>query len=443
MAFSIFNKKGSDPAKPGAARPGGAQRPRDARSSPATGAATTDKIDRIEAEMRSVDFTESGRTDGKSGGLIVEHGFSGGTRQPAVASEPAAKPFGGRSGPVSVMTMEVQESPFESAPALEEAAILYANRQDAVAQSVLEEAIATPDLPPQAARQAWLMLFDLFENHGKRAEFETLALDFAVRFETSPPAFSDRSVEKDASARVGAVPQVNLSGNLDASASRQFDNIRNVAGKNRALRLDFSKVESLDGDGAVQVRAALGALRASGHEVALSSGEHLIGLLRGRIETTRKTDPEAYWLLLLDLFQALDMHDEFETTALDYCITYEVSPPSWVNPPRKAKAPAPAGPATEPMPEDACYIKGEIEGNAAAVIKDIGDFAASRQDVVVDVYHVKRMDFIAAGSLLNLASALAAAGKKVEVRGPSPLLAALLATMGFSAYAKMVRRKPQ
>jgi anti-anti-sigma regulatory factor len=51
------------------------------------------------------------------------------------------------------------------------------------------------------------------------------------------------------------------------------------------------------------------------------------------------------------------------------------------------------------------------------------------------------MDFIAAGSLLNLSSALKSADKSVELRSPSPLLATLFVTMGFTAYVKMARRK--
>ena len=69
------------------------------------------------------------------------------------------------------------------------------------------------------------------------------------------------------------------------------------------------------------------------------------------------------------------------------------------------------------------------------------ELAAEKNHVVIDVYLLKRMDFIAAGSLLNLSSALKSAGKSVELRSPSPLLATLFVTMGFTAYVKMARRK--
>ena len=344
--------------------------------------------------------------------------------------------------PNSVMMMEVQESPFEAAPALEEAAILYANRQDAAARSALEEAVATEDLPAQAAKQAWMMLFDLFENQGRRADFDAAALRFAVRFETSPPAFNDRAAVKHPMAEAGGGPQVALTGRLDESASKKFEHLRIVAGKNRALKVDFSKVDGINDAGAAQLRLCLAALVKSGHEVAYTGADHLTSLLVRLTEVGRADFPQAYWLLLLDLYQIQNLHAQFEEAALSYCITYEVSPPSWMDPRRE-----PAKPASrtliesESQPDDAFYLKGEIEGGSDSSLKGVGEFAADKQHVVIDVFHVKRMDFIAAGSLLNLVSALKASGKHVEIRSPSPLLANLFVTMGFTECARLARRK--
>ena len=451
MVFSLFNKKPNEPPKPGeparaASRtPSRADGQKPAQGTPnaASRADTTRKIDDIEAEMSARNSAHSpGTGERRPAKPVIEHGFQSGARPrstPAVNAAASAK----KGAPNSVMMMEVQESPFEAAPALEEAAILYANRQDAAAQGALEEAAAAEDVPAQAARQAWLMLFDLFENQGRRAEFEAAALQFAVRFETSPPAFNDRSTVKNVAAHAGGGPQVVFSGRLDATASKQFDHLRLVAAKNRVLRLDFGKIESIDADCCVQMRACLAALAKSGHEVSYTGGEHLLGLLGGQVEVGRSDVSESFWLLLLDLYQLHNMQAEFEEAALSYCITYEVSPPSWVEAPKKPATVAMDAAAEEPQAaDDAIYLKGEIEGNGGSQFKGVGDFAAERDAVVIDVFHVKRMDFIAAGALLNLVAALKTAGKQVEVRSPSPLLATLFVTMGFTAYAKLARRRP-
>ncbi len=462
MAFSLFNKKGNEPPKPASVARGPA-RPKSPTSATTPEAGppwpdgleahsrgdTASKIDRIEAEINGAELQyvpSDSLGQRKLAKPAIEHGFAGSAKtKPAMAANPLpATPAPARKrGTNSVMMMEVQESPFEAAPALEEAAILYANRQDAAAQGALEEAAETEGIPPQAARQAWLMLFDLFENQGRRAEFEAAALEFAVRFETSPPAFNDRSLVKSVTTQAGNAPVVAFSGKLDAGAAKQFENLRVVAARSPALRLDFSKIDTIAVDGSVQMRAGLAALVKSGREISYIGGEHLIALLTRQIEVGRSDLPETFWHLLLDLYQAHNMQVEFEETALGYCITYEVSPPSWVDPPKKTPLPSNSqAPITEQLPDDAFYIKGEIEGSAEPALKEVGDFAAERETVVIDVFHVKRMDFIAAGTLLNLVSALKATGKQVEIRSPSPLLANLFVTMGFTAYCKLVRRKP-
>ena len=64
--------------------------------------------------------------------------------------------------------LEVNAS--EAAPILEEAAILFANEQDEVAEQMLRMAVAEPG----AGVDAWLMLFDLYQATGRQTEFEHL-----------------------------------------------------------------------------------------------------------------------------------------------------------------------------------------------------------------------------------------------------------------------------
>lgn len=363
-------------------------------------------------------------------------------------SQPAAPPAGkakskpkAASGISSVMMMEILERPFGSVPVLEESAILYANRQDDAAIVALEEAMHDRSLPEPAARQAWLMLFDIYENQGKRAAFESAAVDFAVRFETSPPAFNDRSGIREGGAKAGPGQSIAFGTRLDEGSTRQFDQIRAASARSRHLCIDVSKISSVESVGCDLLRKCMAAVRKSTHQLDVLGIEHLTEVMAGSVETGRRDDPESFWLLLLELYQWQDLQEVFEETAINYCVTYEVSPPSWEAPPKAAASPKGA-PAEAPA-TDACYLKGEIEGNAQAEIKSVADHAAENKTLVIDMFEVKRMDFIAAGALLNLIAAQAATGKTVEIRGPSPLLVTLFVTMGYTEYAKMTRRKSQ
>ncbi|HEY4375464.1 MAG TPA: STAS domain-containing protein [Burkholderiales bacterium] len=488
MVFSRFTKKDNEPsktvkpapAKPASAKPSsGSSRP--APSLTPSAKATVDKIDQIEAEMMELDFTKSSAAPAPAPAEkrpaekpaldltppapsaaparpAIEHGFNPGARpasaKPAAPAKPAAAPAARGAPPApapknpapavqgvaSVMMMEVQESPFESSPVLEEAAILYANHQDDAALAALEDAARDKSLPNAPARQAWLLLFDLYENLGLREAFEEAAVQFAMRFETSPPAFNDRSKVKDPNLMTGGGQYFAFTGHIDNNAGKQFEQLKKTAAKDNVLRVEFGKIDTVSGEGAEMLLAFLKDYKKTGKDLVFSNADHLIKLLNGMIDTGRNTDAESLWLLLLDMYQLQYMQTAFEETALNYCITYEVSPPSWVEP-KKAptNTPAPA-PVVLQVPQDAFYMKGEIEGSADDIFKAAGEYAADKALVVIDVFDVKRMDFIAGGSFLNLVSSLRAQGKRIEIRHPSPLINALLVTMGFTAQITVTKR---
>lgn len=472
MVFSRFTKKDNEPSKP--AKPAAAKPVSSARSAaplPASAKATVDKIDQIEAEMMELDFTKSSpapaplapppAAEKPAARPQIEHGFNPGAKaapKPALAPAPAPKgapvpaakaapaappknPAPAQQGVASVMMMEVQQSPFEEAPVLEEAAILYANHQDDAALAALEDAVKDKSLSLASARQAWLLLFDLYENLGKREAFETASLKYTVRFDISPPAFNDRSKIKDPALMTGGGQYFAFTGHLDNNAGKQFEQLKKAAAKDSVLRIEFGKIDTIAGEGADMLIAFLKDYRKTGHDLVFSNADHLIKLLNGMIETGRKEDAESLWLLLLDMYQLQYMQNAFEEAALNYCITYEVSPPSWVEP---KKAPTtntpPPAPVALQVPQDAFYLKGEIEGAADDLFKAASAYGAEKPHVVIDVFDVKRMDFIAGGNFLNLVSSLQAQGKRIEIRNPSPLINALFVIMGFTPLAMITKR---
>ncbi len=360
---------------------------------------------------------------------------------PAPPVKPAPFKSGYPAGVASVMMMEVEQSPFAAAPVLEEAAILYANGQDLIALAALSDALQNAKMPNNSARQAYSLLFDLYENMGHSGEFDTAAVEFAVRFETSPPAYTDRSSVKDPSLATGSGQYFALTGVLDAASEKLFAQLAKIAARSKILRIEFGKVEAVAEAGCAQLLSHLISFKKTGHDLVFSSSEHLITLLNSAIETGRRSDPEVYWLLLLEMYQFQFMQAAFEETALNYCITYEVSPPSWTEPAKQAVSTPPVkGAATLDVPQDAIYLKGEITGPSDLLFNDIAAHAGGKSLVVIDMFAVKRIDFIAAGAFLNIAQNLRGMQKEIEIRSPSPLLAALLVSMGFLNHVKLTRR---
>jgi hypothetical protein len=237
-----------------------------------------------------------------------------------------------------------------TAPVIDDSAILYANGQADVAGHLLAGAIA--DAAGEGAQQdrtAWWLLFDLYQATGQQDAFDNLSIDYASTFETSPPPW--RGMQPDtagpAPAYSGVTPTHVFSAALDARSAAALQPWRAQAGDCPVLRLDFSRIAACDDAGCAVLLEHLQALVAARRELIVVAADELVKLLRACIHVGRREDGAATWLLLLELLQLLNREKEFEETSMDYCVTFEVSPPSFTAPYKvetAARQPVPARP---------------------------------------------------------------------------------------------------
>ena len=455
MVFGLFGKK-EELKKPELKKPkppGSSSSSSSSSSSGKTGPQKIDaKIDLLEAEM-TLDFArpgeaaaihtknaEASRNTAKSGDSSLD--FSA---MPSPPPAPALSVPAAAQGPASTLNMEISSSPFEKAPVIEEAAILYANGDDEGAISALKHSIEHDNLPRGVAPQVWLLLFDLYQSTGRRAEFDSLSLDYTVRFELSSPTWIDpQSAGRDPSLATGGGSYFSFTGNLDYDSTKQFEQIKKIAERSKILRIEFGKIDTISPEGCQMLWKALNAFKQSGHDLVLSGAPHLVGKLTGAVETGRNTDPQVYWLLLLDLYQLQVMQAEFEEAALNYCITYEVSPPSWEEPKKAAKKPTTAPPPAqgpETVSIDVMRLEGELLNGADTTIAAMREFAADKPYPAFDVGQVKRIDFASAGALLNLVTVLHKGEAHAELRNCGHMIGALFAVLGFQNHARISKKK--
>ena len=155
----------------------------------------------------------------------------------------------------------------------------------------------------------------------------------------------------------------------------------------------------------------------------------------------------------------------FEDLSIEYCVTYEVSPPSWEpvgprltllgadgaapasDPAAGGAAPAPAAALADPAGQStsiegsALVLRGQVSGRMVTELGLLRAYAADRSEVVIDARGLKRLDFVAAGELLNEVVVLRSAGKPVLIIEPSFIVEALLVVMGIDELAEIRRRK--
>ncbi|MEM8512281.1 anti-anti-sigma regulatory factor [Massilia sp. MP_M2] len=314
-----------------------------------------------------------------------------------------------------------------SAPAVDESAILYANGQSATAEQLLRESLATLG---RHERLPWWMLFDLYQADGREEAFESVAIDYASHFETSPPTWKPLPPASIASQPAQGVATVEAFDTLlDASVAPSLRRVLDAPAPN--VRLDFGKVRSIDADGADCLLAALQTLRASNRGLVLAGADTLITTLRPMLVIGKRGASPAPWLLLLELLLLTNREKDFEEAAMDYCVTYEVSPPSF-EAPRHVSTAAPA-----PSHGDRFMLPAVITSLDPALMGAIEAYAAERDTLVLDCSRLARIDYAGAGSLLARLDAQAAAGRTVELRELNHLVAALLRLLGAGAGVRL------
>ena len=157
--------------------------------------------------------------------------------------------------------------------------------------------------------------------------------------------------------------------NADRFASAaQLDKLDKIAERQSALRIDASKLQGLDGPGCARLRDALFSLRSAGKEVVLTGEAKLIALLEQVCQPGKVETDGAAWALLLEVFRLLGLKERFEETAVNYAVTYEVSPPSWETPPALAAEP-PSGSEPSESEDSAYRLSGEVTGASEALAK--------------------------------------------------------------------------
>ena len=319
----------------------------------------------------------------------------------------------------------VEETSGAPETTLDQAAIMYASNQTEAAEVLLKSSLATNDV------RTWHMLFDLYRLQTREKDFEKLALDYALRFETSPPVWKGAKTER--APAIAQAANASLPSLLDAKACANLRTELAQAPHNATIRLDFSRIEMVDETGAGQCAEILANSQKIKHKFQVSGVDRLIQLLQdlNRAKHTRS----AHWLLLLELFQLLGRQDDFEDLAVNYAVQFEVSPPSWIETSAAQVIQVP-----NPVPEasdDALVLSGEISSQNEAAFTLMGAYAADHTNIVLDLAQVTRVDYASVGSLIGLLMQWLGEGKTITLRGHHTFIHELFRIMSIDQLAQL------
>ena len=330
-----------------------------------------------------------------------------------------------------------------SSSAIEEGAILFANDQAEAAEAVLRAAIEADDLGAQKI-VAWLMLFELLNQRGDQAGFEKLSTVFAMRFQSSPPGWIDYAgLQQEASKAAAATgPVITLPTAVDANIVKQLDELKAQAATSASLVIDVSGVRAVDLAGAEMLLRVISAFKKSTQELVVQGVEQLLTPLRGSVEAGRRDASDAAWLLLLEVLRLLGRQDDFDETGIQYCITFELSPPSWEPPPANLKARA----ATAVRPAAGANLnpldwRGVIATEGEQLFNRLLAESRTNKHLSIECMQLRRMAFASGSSLLTHVMKLRQTGASVEFRNVNALINALFQLLGISALSTVQQRR--
>lgn len=319
----------------------------------------------------------------------------------------------------------------------EEAAVLYANANAREAEAMLEAAVSDPAI--SAGEGLWMMLLDLYRLTGKRERFETRVLDYATRFERSPPPWQDLSsaVEKR---KTEIVPLINLGTSLTGAADTQFEQIALIGVRSGAMRIDCRRVKSVDDTGCEMLLRMVRLFALERVKLFLLNAGPLAELLAGQIESGR-AEGQARWLTLLEALQHLGDEERFETLALEYALTFEESPPAWEDKAAPVPVAIAAAKGQDKASDSVTALEGELTSGNSGSIRNLAAQASDTQSIEVECGRLRRLDFVSAGMLFNVLATLQTQGKVVCLRNVNAMVAALLRVMGIDQVATVTLRR--
>jgi ABC-type transporter Mla MlaB component len=325
--------------------------------------------------------------------------------------------------------IEVQEAGGGLVPEFEEAAVLYANGKVGEAAAQLNRYLL--DHPDNRDTLPWYMLFDLYEASNQPEPFEDAAVDFAVKFERSPPTWAPRGQLKVASLPVPLMSFGEKFGTIEQVRLQRFMQEARLA---PFVRIDVTKCSAPDEEMARIIFDCLTQIDRLGKPVELIGGPGFAVRMAAAHQGGRLG--ENCWLLWLSTLRLLGKKVDFEDAAVGYAVAFELSPPSYVPPlalpGRGSETP---GEVHTGAAEGVFCLSGIIGSGSEMELKELARFAQGRQQIDVNLARVTRIDFAAVGLLLETLINLVQGGRKIEFIEGNEMVNTLLKIVGASQFA--------
>jgi hypothetical protein len=340
----------------------------------------------------------------------------------------------------------IEVDAMETDPELEEAAIRFANGDDNGAESGLLAALRGRNPLPHAARSWAAALLDLYRATKNQSAFDLAVAEFAPHFDGPRPVWFSLDEPRAAPHDVPAPPIWSSPATLTAQG---MEGLRLAMVSNpMPWYLDWSQLSTIAADAMPLLEGLFSSLCDEVVTLRFTGQESLLNALRAITPSGSRTIEPAWWGVRLNALRAVGLQDDFELAALDYCVTYETAPPTWIAPRCKFEV-SDAGQHQPDLPAQtvpggveglSLALRGEVVGDATFALAILDAAPVTGPRLMIACGELLRVDFAAAGSILNWVAMRQAEGKQVHFLEVQRLVAAFFNVIGINEHAKVVPR---
>jgi len=396
-----------------------------------------------------------------------------------LSNPPAAAVMSPGVSPLSPLTLDnsastdfanpfaVEVSEVAHDPELDEAVIAFANADFESCEQSLA-ALTSPSGTRAQHAETWLVLFDMYRAIGQHDKFENLALDYAQQFGWSAPQwFSMPQLVAEAASLEENKPRASrVDGHVGWVCPEIVDGDAVAKLRSQTLQMplpwvfDWGQLSSIDPEACARMSELFRGWIGQKLDMRWLNGERLFTVLSDAAPTgVRDADP-AYWQLRLDALRMTNRPDQFDEAAIDYCVTYEVSPPSWEPAKCQVRVSGPDQSTHSPglsvvsevstsfvesqLVEEQTMVQvatvelsGQLVGDIGDTLKKLDNQLGTSSIVNVACSKLIRVDFIAAGDLLNWVLARRSENRSVSFIEAQRLVALFFGAMGITEHARV------
>ena len=356
--------------------------------------------------------------------------------------------------------------------ALDEAVIAFAGGDFSGCEKALQ-ALVGPRGERRDHDETWLVLFDLYRAIGQQAKFETVTMEYVERFHRSAPQWFSlpkqlaEATKKPESGKAmsGGIGWV-CPANLDSEAVSRLDALSMQLPSPWVM--DWTALASVDVEGASRLQKLFVGWANQPLSMNWIAGDKLFSVLHEIAPTgVRDADP-VYWMLRLEALRLAHRPDQFDEVAIDYCVTFEVSPPSWENARCKAQmigtthntqtlSLSVVGEATTSFMDTSMIsedesshaaqvqitsveLAGQLSGDLAELLGRLTLQVGDSRVIRISCALLMRVDFVAAGDLLNWVAQRHNEGREIVFHETHRLVALMFGAMGINETARVQLR---